>query len=384
MKIILCITGSIAATEDLKLIHELQRHDFDVEVFMTDDACELVTPLSMEFASKHPVTTHITAKVEHVVNAKADLILVAPSTANTISKFANRIADTSVTTLLLTASGYNTPILFVPSMHISMYYAIEDNINKIKRNYSQAYFMEPIDAENKAKFPSKEDIVLEVERIVSSKKLKNKRVLITTGATFEKIDSMRGITNRSTGKMGVEVAKEAYRQGADVTLICGSIHTHVPKTIRRINVESTNDIIDTIKDIISDFDIYISVAAISDFKVVSDDTTKISSDSDAYIKLESIPKVLPLIKELNSDIMVVGFKAEAGLSDDQLVSSARSTMKDANADLMVANDLLQEDGGVGSDNNEVILVTSDTSDKIPHDSKSNIAKTIINRIASLL
>ena len=131
MKIILCITGSIAATEDLKLVHELQRHGYDVECFMTEAASEIITPLSMEFATKHPVITKITGYVEHVTRAQADLILVAPATANTISKFAHKIADTTVTTLLLTASGYDTPILFVPSMHISMYEAISDNVGKI-------------------------------------------------------------------------------------------------------------------------------------------------------------------------------------------------------------------------------------------------------------
>lgn len=133
MKIILCITGSIAATEDLKLIHELQRHGYEVECFMTEAACEIITPLSMEFATKKKVVTKITGYVEHVTRAQADLILVAPATANTISKFAHKIADTTVTTLLLTASGYDTPILFVPSMHISMYHAIKENIEKIKK-----------------------------------------------------------------------------------------------------------------------------------------------------------------------------------------------------------------------------------------------------------
>ncbi|RAP53362.1 MAG: bifunctional phosphopantothenoylcysteine decarboxylase/phosphopantothenate synthase, partial [Methanosphaera sp. rholeuAM130] len=156
MKIILCITGSIAAVEDLKLVHQLQRHGFEVECFMTPSACELITPLSMEFATKNPVNTKITGYVEHVTNAQADLILVAPSTANTISKFANKIADTNVTTLLLTASGYDTPILFVPSMHISMYTAIEENIERITKAHPQVHFMEPVNAERKAKFPSKE------------------------------------------------------------------------------------------------------------------------------------------------------------------------------------------------------------------------------------
>ena len=169
MKIILCITGSIAATEDLKLVHELQRHGYEVECFMTEAAAEIITPLSMEFATKNRVVTKITGYVEHVTNAQADLILVAPATANTISKFAHKIADDAISTLLITAYGHDTPIIFVPSMHDSMYKAIKENINKIKEENS-AIFIKPRMDEGKAKFPSKEDIVLESLRTINLNK----------------------------------------------------------------------------------------------------------------------------------------------------------------------------------------------------------------------
>ena len=315
MKIILCVTGSIAATEDLKLVHQLQRHGFDVECFMTDDACDIITPLSMEFATKNPVVTKITGNVEHVKNAQADLILVAPATANTISKFAYKIADTSVTTLLLTASGYKTPILFVPSMHISMYHAIEENINKIKEKHPEVRFIEPTNEERKAKFPSKHDIVLEVERMVSENKLDGMNVVITAGGTFEEIDAMRGITNRSSGKMGVEIAKEAYRQGANVTLICGITKTHIPKTFRRINVESSREMAEVVKKEIINADIFVSTAAVSDFEVENKSDLKYSSDNDLSLNLRRLPKILEQVREINSNIFIVGFKAEAGLSE---------------------------------------------------------------------
>lgn len=384
MKIILCITGSIAATEDLKLVHELQRHGYDVECFMTEAATEIITPLSMEFATKKRVVTKITGYVEHVTNAQADLILVAPATANTISKFAHKIADTTVTTLLLTASGYDTPILFVPSMHISMYEAIEDNIAKIKEDNEHVYFMEPYESERKAKFPSKHDIVLEVERLTSEQSLKGKNVLITAGATFERIDAMRGITNRSSGKMGVEIAKEAYRQGANVTLLCGIMHTHVPRFIRRIDVESTNDMMEVIKDKIVDMDIYVSVAAISDFCVKNESKGKLSSDEDISVELTKLPKILKQIKTLNPNIFVVGFKAEAGINEDNLIEKAVNRMKEYNADMVVANDILVENAGPGSDNNEVYIITEDAYEKYDFDTKSNISKKIVAKVCSML
>ena len=384
MKIILCITGSIAAVEDLKLVHQLQRRGFEVECFMSPSACEIITPLSMEFATKNPVNTKITGYVEHVVNAQADLILVAPATANTIGKFANKIADTNVTTLLLTASGYDTPILFVPSMHISMYEAIEDNINKIKENYPQVKFMEPVNAERKAKFPSKEDIALEVERMLNTHSLKDKNVLISTGATFEAIDAMRGITNRSSGKMGVEIAKEAYRRGANVTLLCGQLHTHVPTVFNRIDVESTQEMMDVIAKQIESTDIYVSAAAISDFKIEDYCENKYPSEEDITIKFARLPKLLERIKQLNPDTFVVGFKAEAGVSEDELISKAQNRMMKYNTDIMIANDILVENGGPGSDNNEVYIIDNESYDKVSLDSKENVSKKIVDKVITLL
>lgn len=167
--IILCVTGSIAATESIKLARELRRNDVKVKCFMSDAACEIIHPNSMEFATGQDVVTKLTGKIEHVKYAQEDLILVAPATANTISKFAHKIADDAISTLLITAYGHDTPIIFVPSMHDSMYKAIEDNIEKIKSEGS-ATFIEPRMDEGKAKFPYKEDIVLESLRTINLNK----------------------------------------------------------------------------------------------------------------------------------------------------------------------------------------------------------------------
>lgn len=383
MKIILCITGSIAATEDLKLVHELQRHGYEVECFMTEAACEIITPLSMEFATKKAPVTKITGYVEHVTNAQADLILVAPATANTISKFANKIADTTVTTLLLTASGYDTPILFVPSMHISMYHAISDNIAKIRENNRNVYFLEPNEAERKAKFPSKHDIVLEVERLTSQQKLKGKNVLVSVGATFERIDAMRGITNRSSGRMGVEIAREAYRQGANVTLLCANLSIHVPKAFERIDVESTGQMMEEISDRIGDADIYISAAAISDFAPSDVSDTKISSDNNLSLDFVRLPKVLEEVKKLNPNTFTVGFKAEAGISEKSLIGRATDRMNRYGLDMVVANDILVENSGPGSHYNEVYIVDGKGHEKIPFDTKQNISIKIVEKLCSL-
>ena len=167
--IILCVTGSIAATEAIKLAREFSRQDVEVKGFMSDAACELIHPNSMEFATGQEVVTKLTGQIEHVKYSQEDLILVAPATANIISKFAYKIADDPISTLLITAYGHDTPIIFVPSMHDSMFKAIRENIEKIKQGGS-ATFIKPRMDEGKAKFPSKEDIVLESLRTITLNK----------------------------------------------------------------------------------------------------------------------------------------------------------------------------------------------------------------------
>lgn len=167
--IVLCVTGSIAATESIKLAREFRRNGMDVKCFMSDAACEIIHPNAMEFATGNSVVTKLTGSIEHVKYSQEDLILVAPATANTISKFAHKIADNPISTLLITAQGHDTPIIFVPSMHDSMYRAIKENIDKIKDEGS-AIFIKPRMDEGKAKFPSKEDIVLESLRTINLNK----------------------------------------------------------------------------------------------------------------------------------------------------------------------------------------------------------------------
>ena len=167
--IVLCVTGSIAATQAIKLAREFRRNDVEVKCFMSEEACKILHPNSMEFATTNNVVTEITGEIEHVKYSQEDLILVAPATANTISKFAYKIADNPISTLLITAQGHNTPILFVPSMHDSMYRAIMPNIEKIK-NEGSASFLNPKMDEGKAKFPDNESIVLESLRTINLNK----------------------------------------------------------------------------------------------------------------------------------------------------------------------------------------------------------------------
>ena len=297
MEIVLCVTGSIAAIESVKLARELRRHGADVKCFMSEDACNIIHPNSMEFATGQKVVLELTGEIEHVKYAQADLILVAPATANLISKFAYKIADNPISTLLITAYGHSTPIIFVPSMHDSMYKTISENIQRVKDD--GIIFLDPKMEEGKAKFPSINDITLQSLRETSKGQLKGKKILVSAGGTYEKIDAVRGITNRSSGKMGLEIAREAFIQGADVTMITGKMDVTIPKIIENISVESTAQMGEELKKLLPKNDVFISAAAVSDFTVEksSNNTSdKISSGEDLTLQLNPLPKILNSVK----------------------------------------------------------------------------------------
>ncbi|MGB9936679.1 MAG: bifunctional phosphopantothenoylcysteine decarboxylase/phosphopantothenate--cysteine ligase CoaBC [Methanobacterium sp.] len=378
MEIVLCVTGSIAATETIKLAREFRRHGIDVKCFMSDGACEIIHPYTMEFASGQEVVTKITGKIEHVKYATADLILVAPATANVISKFVGKIADNPINTLLITAFGYKTPILMVPSMHNSMYKAVKENIETLKNE--DISFVKPKIEEKKAKFPSIQDIVLHSLRELNDKDLKGKRVLVSAGATYEKIDEIRGITNRSSGKMGVEIAKEAFVRGADVTLIKGKMTADVPNVFNVLEVESVADMREAVLEEAKKHDVFISAAAVSDFiPKIENESNKISSSENITLKLERAPKIIGEVKKVNPEIFLVGFKAEYDLSREELIQSAKIRIEEHNLDLMVANDVAIEGAGFGEDKNQVILIDDEIID-VPLTSKKEVAEKIIERI----
>ncbi|MFZ0441980.1 MAG: bifunctional phosphopantothenoylcysteine decarboxylase/phosphopantothenate--cysteine ligase CoaBC [Methanobacterium sp.] len=380
MKIVLCVTGSIAAVESVKLARELKRQGAEVKCFMSDDACNIIHPNSMVFATGQDVVLDLTGRIEHVKYAQSDLILVAPATANLISKFAYKIADNPISTLLITAFGYSTPIIFVPSMHDSMYRSISENIQKIKDE--GITFLEPKLEEGKAKFPNIHDITLQSLRETSEGKLKGKKILVSAGGTYEEIDNVRGITNRSSGKMGLEIAREAFIQGADVTMLTGRLEVPIPEVFERVQAESTEEMQGALIELLPENDIFISAAAVSDFTVEKtsiEKTGKISSEENLTVNLKPSPKLLNSVKKINPKIFLVGFKAEYNVTEEELVLMARKRIETSGADFIVANDVSMAEAGFGSDKNQVIIVVDDTF-TVPLTSKKEIAKNIITMI----
>ncbi len=380
--IVLGITGSIAAVRCVELARELRRRGASVHAVMTQAAQKILHPEAMRYATGNPVITEITGDVEHVefcgIGGKASLLLIAPCTANTIGKIAHGIDDTPVTTFATTAFGSGIPIMIVPAMHESMYDhpIVIENTGKLTELGVE--FVNPVLEEGAAKIAGKEEIVLRVERALRKKSLSSKRILITGGATAEAIDPIRILTNRASGKTGVELALEAFRRGADVTLVHrGCIGF---QGICEFNVESAKEMTDTvIEELGKGYDLLISAAAISDF-TVKPSKTKIKSDKGVTLTLKPAPKLIKEVRLKYPGLKIIGFKAETGVTEDELIMRARKSMEASALSMVVANDVSR--GGMGTDTNDVYLI--DDTVKRVSGTKHEIAVEIMDKVEAIL
>ncbi|TFG26769.1 MAG: bifunctional phosphopantothenoylcysteine decarboxylase/phosphopantothenate--cysteine ligase CoaBC [Promethearchaeota archaeon] len=390
--ICMCLTGSVAVISAPIVARELMRLGAEVISVMSKAATELITPALMEWATGNPVITHLTGAVEHVYLAgdrpkevgKADLILVCPATANTISKIATGIDDTPVTTVVSTAFGSSIPIVVVPAMHESMYKhpILLDNEKKLKK--CGVEILGPRISEGKAKIAKIDDIIDRViDLLISKKDLEGMKILVTAGPTREYIDEIRFVSNDSSGRMGIEIAKEAAARGADVLLIAGKCLVKIPDYLNTIRVISTDDFIRTVKDELGykDYDLFICSAAISDYSPTECIEGKISSDNvkSLQINMRLTPKIIDEARKKNHKVFIVAFKAETNVSRSELIDRAYNRLKKSDADLIVANDVGREDIGFESKENEVYII--DKEKHITHvekHSKRYIASRILD------
>ncbi|MBY8989430.1 MAG: bifunctional phosphopantothenoylcysteine decarboxylase/phosphopantothenate--cysteine ligase CoaBC [Candidatus Lokiarchaeota archaeon] len=367
--ICMCLTGSVAVITSPIVARELMRLGAEVICVMSKAATELINPSLMEWATGNKVITNLTGAVEHVYLAgdrpktigKADIILVCPATANTISKIASGIDDTPVTTVVSTAFGTSIPIVIVPAMHESMYRhpILKQNENKLRE--CGVEILRPRLSEGKAKIARIDDIIDRViDILVTKKDFEGKRVLITAGPTREAIDSVRFVSNKSSGKMGIEIAKEAAARGAEVILIAGECRAKLPEYIETIHVVSTDDFIKAVKNEISykTYDFFISAAAISDYKPIECIEGKISSDNveELHLNMRLTPKIIDVARKKDYNLFIVAFKAETDVSRSELINRAYNRLKKSEIDLIVANDIGREDIGFSSKYNEVYII----------------------------
>jgi len=373
-RIVLCITGSVAAVQCSEIARTLMRHEAEVFTVMSPMAQKIIHPYLMEWATGNTVVTELTGKIEHVALVgehpkKADLVLVAPATANTISKIACGIDDTTVTSVVSTAFGSNAPIIIVPAMHQSMYkHAIlTENIKKLKALGVE--FVGPRIEEGKAKIAETKEIANAVIRKLAVKQgFSGLRVLVTTGPTIEHIDPIRVITNRSSGKMGVAIAEEALDRGAEVTLVYGLGRVTPPLDADVISVETTEQMREAVISELKSkkYDVVIAVAAAADWTVKKPFSHKVSTHKlhSLDLKLTPTKKIIDHVKKVSPKTFLVAFRAEYKLSKKGLIESAYERLLEANADLIIVNDVGKKGAGFGTETNEIFIV--DREKKVVH------------------
>lgn len=383
-KIALCICGSVAAIKAPDLARELMRNGAEVFAIMSPSAQKLISPTLLEWATGNPVITELTGKIEHVQlggKGGVDLILIAPATANTIGKIAAGIDDTPVTSLATTAIGSGIPVMIAPVMHGSMYRhpLVSENLKKLSSLGIK--IIPPEIVEDKAKFPDISVIVEEVLSALSRKDMTGISVLVTAGPTRSYMDSIRFLTNSSSGKMGYVFAYEASARGARVTLISGPTNLANPRGTNIVPVETTEEMLEAVDNALSKekYDLFVMAAAPLDFAIVEKFDGKVPSTSELKLTLRPLPKIVDVARKKSKDLFIIGFKAEYNLTREELFSRAMSRLLESGMDLIVANDLSSPLTGFKADTDEVyILDKSGLVDHIPLSPKREVARRVLD------
>lgn len=391
--VVIGVSGGIAVYKTLDVVSRLRKLGVNVNVIMTKSATEFVTPLSFQSLSQNYVVCDMfedpkTWDVEHISLAKrADVFLIAPATANVIGKIANGIADDMLTTTVMATKA---KVLIAPAMNTNMYEnpILQRNINTLKElGYN---FVEPESGRlacgdtGKGKLASPETIVDEVVKLLSKEQdLKGKSIIVTAGPTIESIDPMRYITNRSTGKMGYSIAKEAIERGADVTLITGPTNLTPPQNLKKlVKIESAKDMYEAVLENLDENDVVIKSAAVADYKPKNYSNKKIKkSDDDLVIELDRNKDIAQEIGKIKNNKILVGFAAET----NDLIENASLKIKKKNLDFIVANDLTKEGAGFGVDTNIVKIIDKEGNiTEYPKMKKEEVANIILDKIKELL
>lgn len=388
-KIALGITGSVGAIECVALARALMRHGAEVYTVMSQMAQKIIHPYLMEWATGNPVVTELTGQIEHITLAgkhdgHVDLLLIAPSTANTIGKIARGIDDTPVTTTASSAIGAGIPVIIVPAMHESMYDhpAVIENIEKLKS--MGVTIVSPRMEEAKAKIPEATTIVDHVLKVLGPNDLDGKHFVVTAGPTRGWVDRVRFITNPSTGKMGIAVAEELVRRGATVSLILGPTSEHASSLVETHKVSTSQEMLDAVMSELSAriTDGFVSAAAVLDYTPSKKEDKKMASGA-ASLKLElvSTKKIIEEARKAYKDLLIVGFKVESGVTDKELESKARTKIDAGICDLVIANDEQRKGVAFGTDTNAVLIVgPNNYTRNVDLAPKREIARYIVDEI----
>ncbi len=389
--IVLGITGSVAAVRSVDLARLLMRHGAEVYPVMSRAACGLVHPDLLEWATGHKPVSELTGQIEHVnlvgnVPVRADLLLIAPATANTVGKIAAGIDDTPVTTFVTTAFGEGVPVLVVPAMHQSMYAHpfVRENLARLEK--AGIGILGARIEEGKAKIAENDEILARVlEVLAPSGPLAGQTVVITAGRTVEHLDPIRVVTNNSTGKMGVALAEAARDAGAHVVLVSGKLAVAPPTGVELVEAFTADAMFETCRELVTRHKprVFLAAAAVGDWAPVTTSPTKLpTSGGNLVVEFRPTPKIVDEVKTWCEGTYVVVFRAQSGLSDTQLADDARARLKKARGDLIASNDTSREGEGFGTDTNSFLLTdVHGHQERLPLASKREVARDLLAKIA---
>ena len=388
--VVIGVTGGIAVYKALDVISALRKKDVEVHVIMTESASKFVNPLTFQSISQNMVVTDMFAEpkaweIQHISLAqKADLMLIAPATANIIGKVANGISDDMLSTTIMAAA--KAKVIFAPAMNTNMYQnkIVQNNIEKLKEfGYG---FIEPASGRlacGDVGVGKLADVNTIVERVLAElndkeQDLKGKKVLISAGPTIAPIDPVRYITNRSTGKMGYAIAEEARDRGAEVILVSGPTNLNPPKDVKIINIKTNEDMKNEIFDNFEWADIVIKSAAVADYKPKEYSKDKIKKgEGDFNLCLTRDNDILKSLGDMKTHQGLVGFAAES----NDVLENAEKKLKNKNLDFIVANDITSSDTGFGSEDNKVVILSKNNEKlELEKMSKKEVASNIFDMI----
>jgi phosphopantothenoylcysteine decarboxylase/phosphopantothenate--cysteine ligase len=390
-RVVLGVTGCIGAYKACEVLRELQKRGADVHVVMTQNAQRFVTATTFEALSQHPVFTDQFAlgsqgEIQHISLAdSADVLLVAPATANIIGKFARGIADDALSTLY---TATHAPLVIAPAMNVNMFEheAVVENLELLRSR--GATVVEPGSGYlacgwlGKGRLAEPAEIVEATLRVLArTRDLDGVNVLVTAGPTVEDIDAVRFVSNRSSGKMGYRVAEAARDRGAKVVLVSGPTALVAPRGIEWVSVRSAEQMAKAVEEKAEAADVVVMAAAVSDYRPASVALGKIKkSDGPAVLELVRTPDILQALGKRKGKRLLVGFAAET----ENVLAYAQGKVQTKNLDLIVANDVGQPEGGFGSDKNAALLIdASGVSAAVPLVSKRELAERILDRVVEL-
>lgn len=388
--VVIGVAGGIAVYKALDVISALRKKDIEVHVIMTESASKFVNPLTFQSISQNMVITDMFAEpkaweIQHISLAqKADLMLIAPATANIIGKVANGIADDMLSTTIMAAA--KAKVIFAPAMNTNMYEnrIVQGNIEKLK---SYGYeFIEPASGRlacGDIGIGKLADVNTIVERVLAElsdkeQDLKGKKVLVSAGPTIAPIDPVRYLTNRSTGKMGYAIAEEARDRGAEVILVSGPTNLNPPKNVKIINIKTNEEMKNEIFNNFEWADIVIKSAAVADYKPKEYSKEKIKKgEGDLNICLTRDNDILKSLGDIKTHQILVGFAAES----NDVLKNAEKKLKNKNLDFIVANNITSSDTGFASEDNKVVIISKNNEKlELEKMSKKEVASNIFDMI----